>query len=313
MNRLIPEIKGHEKTTLYIIGNGFDMFHGLKTSYQDFRDWLIRSNCKYFVSDMEMMFPRLYGKELLLWRDFEEAMDSFDLIKIHKNFHQGPCDLYDEATFRMAVERIKLTLRKIPLFLRQWLSSIDIIEAKPQFDLDWNSRYFSFNYTMLLEHIYSIPGKRVMHIHNNLEGKEPLITGHKAIVSEYSTEYQCEDYIEEQSTMLIAQEMNQLVKPVDKLKKTHKVFFAALKDISNVVVFGHSLGNIDKPYIVEIQKNIKDYAHWYFITKDDSGVATLKKYVKQYNDYYDKKFVYGAELFCKKMLEENCKYFKTEK
>jgi len=26
---------------LYVIGNGFDLHHGMKTSYTDFRDWLI--------------------------------------------------------------------------------------------------------------------------------------------------------------------------------------------------------------------------------------------------------------------------------
>lgn len=313
MNRLIPELKGHEKTTLYIIGNGFDIYHGLKTRYIDFYEWLIANNCGDFVSNMEKMFPQLSGNELLLWKDFEEAMNSFDLIDIHRKFFQGKDDLYDDSTCKMVVERIKSTLKYIPIFLRQWLNCIDVLDVKPLFKLDRDSMYLSFNYTMLLEHIYLIPKNRVLHIHNSLDNDAPLITGHKTTISEYLAEDQCKGYIEEQSTKLIAQEMNQRVKPVDKLKKVHKEFFATLKRISNVVVFGHSLGDIDLPYIEEIQKNIQDYAHWYFITKDDSNVEKIQKYVKQYNNFYDPRSVCGAELFYKKMLSENCKYFKTEK
>ena len=36
MDRIIPELKGQGKNTLFIIGNGFDRFHGLKTIYQNF-------------------------------------------------------------------------------------------------------------------------------------------------------------------------------------------------------------------------------------------------------------------------------------
>ena len=312
MYRIIPELKGQGKNTLYVIGNGFDIFHGLKTSYQYFYEWLKANNCGDFISDMEAMFPTLCGGKILLWKDFENAMNSYELLDIHRYFFQGTDDLYDDATCKMVVERIKPTLKYIPIFLRQWLKHIDVYDAKPRFELDRDSMYLSFNYTMLLEHIYLIPENRVIHIHNSIENDAPLITGHKTTISEYSAEDQCKGYIEEQSTKLIAQEMNLLVKPVNKLKEKYKEFFAALKEISNVVVFGHSLCDIDMPYILEIQKNVQDDAHWYFITKDEENVEKINKYVKQYNDYYNPASVLGAELFCKKMMRENCKYITTD-
>lgn len=312
MNRLIPELKGHEKTTLYIIGNGFDIYHGLKTKYIDFNKWLIANNCGGFVTDMEKMFPQLSGNELLLWKDFEEAMDIFDLVNIHRNFFQGKNDLYDEATYKSVQERINFSLRDIPKFLKQWLSDIDVFATKPLLHLSSDSLYFSFNYTMLLEYCYFIPNNQILHIHKCINDNAPLITGHKSAISEYEADDCCRDFIEEKSTQLIAVEMNKLVKPVDQLIKQNQSFFKSLEKISHVVVFGHSLSKIDTPYIREIQKSIQDYAHWYFITKDDSNVEKIRQYVKQYNDFYDPRSVYGAELFCKKMLRENCKYFKTE-
>ena len=116
---------------------------------------------------------------------FEEAMNNFDLIDIHRKFFQGTDDLYDDNTCKMVVERINYTLKHIPIFLRQWLKRIDVFDVKPQFELDRDSMYLSFNYTMLLEHIYLIPENRVIHIHNCLESDAPLITGHKTTRSKY--------------------------------------------------------------------------------------------------------------------------------
>ena len=38
----LPDFKGQEKNMLYFVGNGFDLFHDLKTRYIDFHDWLIK-------------------------------------------------------------------------------------------------------------------------------------------------------------------------------------------------------------------------------------------------------------------------------
>ena len=39
---IFSDLKGFEKEILYIIGNGFDLYHGIPTSYKDFYCWL---NC----------------------------------------------------------------------------------------------------------------------------------------------------------------------------------------------------------------------------------------------------------------------------
>ena len=62
MNRMIPELKGQEKSTLFIIGNGFDKYHGLKTSYNDFREWLIKHNCNDFISDKDSQLANKHSK-----------------------------------------------------------------------------------------------------------------------------------------------------------------------------------------------------------------------------------------------------------
>lgn len=46
-----------EQDTLYIVGNGFDLAHGLKTKYNDFRNWLEESGFHSFVNRMEALYP----------------------------------------------------------------------------------------------------------------------------------------------------------------------------------------------------------------------------------------------------------------
>ena len=41
---------------LCIIGNGFDLHHGLETSYSNFRDFLIKSGSREFVMQLESYF-----------------------------------------------------------------------------------------------------------------------------------------------------------------------------------------------------------------------------------------------------------------
>ena len=37
---------------LYILGNGFDLYHNFKTSYHDFKEWLkVNDNEKYLIME----------------------------------------------------------------------------------------------------------------------------------------------------------------------------------------------------------------------------------------------------------------------
>ena len=55
-------------STLYIIGNGFDIAHGLKTRWADFKNFLIRYDKRLF-EQIEDLF-----KTSELWTDFETAL-----------------------------------------------------------------------------------------------------------------------------------------------------------------------------------------------------------------------------------------------
>ena len=62
-----------EPTTLFIIGNGFDLYHGSKSSYFEFRDFLKKRN-RYLSDDLELYFDCEN-----FWGDFENNLVSFSV------------------------------------------------------------------------------------------------------------------------------------------------------------------------------------------------------------------------------------------
>lgn len=301
----LPDFKGQENNTLYFIGNGFDLFHNLKTHYSDFHDWLIKYHYDDFVGAMEKLFPALQNGDYLLWKDFEEALACADLLNVHNDFFQGNDDgWFDVDVQNRVAERIKYHLYKIPSLMREWIKSIKICDAPQLLDLSTESLFLSFNYTLLLENKYFIPSDHILHIHNSIEVEEPLITGHK---SGYDKDGVTTNNINiEKSTQNIAVELNRLRKPVDTIIKRNQSFFDSLSKISNIVVFGHSLSEIDRLYFTEVFHHVKDDAKWYFVVIDEEAKNNIEALIVGYNDLLKKRT--DGSRYRNKMKIENCSY-----
>lgn len=306
MSVKLPNLRGQERNTLYIIGNGFDLDHNLKTRYWDFRKWLLEHNYDDFVKEMEMIFPKINDNELLLWQDFEAALEEADPLKIHQKFFQGVDDgWYDSKTQHVVINCIKRQLDRIPELLRDWLTDTTkaIYDIQGKYDLSRDSLYLSFNYTLLLEKVYSIPSDRILHIHNSIEDENPLVTGHKHT---YNEDIEHSNVNIEKSMLFISQRLNQLNKPVDEIIEKESNFFTSLYDITNIIIFGFSLSQIDYSYFQEVLLNVHDNAHWYFLCHNDKAKnryeTIVNKYVNLPKDYY------GRERYTRKIRAENCKY-----
>ena len=62
--------------------------------------------------------------------------------------------------------------------LINWICSIDVMKSIGRLRLEKRSIYLTFNYTKTLESYYSIPPKRVFHIHGTTDNPGSIITGH---------------------------------------------------------------------------------------------------------------------------------------
>ena len=72
--------------TLHIIGNGFDIHHGIASLYSDFREyaWEHSGSDGYWLGQLETCYPTKNKKngELELWCDLEYALGNIDFQKI---------------------------------------------------------------------------------------------------------------------------------------------------------------------------------------------------------------------------------------
>lgn len=187
---------------LFIIGNGFDIAHGLPTRYVDFRKFLEKNDFSFFERIFEIYrysFKRkihpvthevlnLNGNEDeydLLWKDFEFNMREvnenliFDEYEFELEYETEYDDQIKENIERDILETFYEIYEHLQSKLDEWISSIDITNLTKKSSLINNENYdlyLNFNYTRVLEEVYGIE-EEICHIHGEV-GKTPLIMGH---------------------------------------------------------------------------------------------------------------------------------------
>lgn len=262
LQQLQQELAGKEAETLYILGNGFDLYHGLESRYSDFRGWLMRNattqnGYKEFVDGMERLFP-LETKQDMLWSNFEAALGKYDLNLLSEEFNEAHGG-HSEDKMRSFTHNVCSQIRQN---MSEWAAQLPVNKVKKLLNLNESSLYLTFNYTRVLEDVYCIPEGNICHIHGDTNHKYDVITGH-------DWEYHYPDR-DNESDIIKAEtfeEFNGLLKnPQEQISK-HSVFFSNLSKIKHVVVIGHSLQNVDKKYFTEVSKSISPNAQWHFCTR----------------------------------------------
>lgn len=308
MERILDLMSG-DNNTLYFIGNGFDLFHkGVKSKFIHFYSWLNLKDEEHekFASNMESIFPQSGIHGNWLWTQFEEALGCFDVNKVHQTFAGKVNDrFYDEAYQKRAADIVHSVLSRIPIYLKEWAKQIDIETVKPVLPLGEESLYLTFNYTLLLERVYGINVNQIQHIHNSIIDDKPLIVGHN---KSFPQDYDTEEINIQKSKENLAKEIMVIRKPVEKIVSEHQNFFNSLGNITKVVVFGHSLSDIDIPYFEKVLYNVQDNAKWSFVVYNDDAKVRYQNIVDRYNKYINDPKVFGVSQYKGKIIPQNCNY-----
>ena len=287
----LPNFEGQEQDTLYFIGNGFDLFHGLKTKFIHFYSWLNLEDEEHeqFVTNMEELFytTGIHGNEL--WKNFEEALGKVDVDYIHDSFSGEEVDKFGDEDFqKRASKHLNHVTQRIPQYLWEWIDYTKVSKAicHPSLHLHKQSKYLTFNYTTLLEERYNIPDNQINHIHGSYK-RPPLITGHGNYIPEKKEDPH--SWNVEQSWKNIFNEAKRLRKNVSEIISQNKAYFDSLENISNVIVFGHSLSQIDRPYFEEVIHHVKDGTNWYFVYYNEDDRKKYERLIGRYAPYQRKK------------------------
>lgn len=273
--------------TLFIIGNGFDLMHGVPSTYRDFEKTVGGSLrfCLETYLDVED-----------IWADFEDALGHLDVSMMMNtevlNMWLEDFGAYDPdaqaADFFAAVETAINPAFEIPQELpkafRRWVDKLkcDTTERPLKGLLNGEGRFLNFNYTEFIEDLYGVPHDHVCYIHGcrvkiKYKPKDKLILGHKPGIEDEEWDKvrintpkfksQRKRELFEAAVETAGPEINwyydDMTKKCSDIIEGHKHFFNDLKDITEIVTVGHSLSKVDWDYFGEIAKQISK-PHWYF-------------------------------------------------
>ena len=298
----------NELMKLYIIGNGFDIAHGILCRFSDFYTYL-EENRYDVLEEMEQYYD-IY-KDSDLWSDFERELEEnicYDslvriIIKNTPNFSSDDFRDSDWYDAELEIEnKCNELLDKIRSSFEEWINSLELNIIMEKYDIDKTARFFTFNYTKVLELVYRIPTENVIHIHNKVG--EKLIFGHGKKVKDFNVkkalyrydntlldkeidgimEYGHEKFAEN----AVCEFYDKMSKHTDEIINTHLNYFSSLSDIDEVIVIGHSYNEIDFPYFKKISESVNNEAIWilhYFSDNDRLNAERLMNKINRHNNF----------------------------
>lgn len=269
--------------TLYILGNGFDIAHGIKSRYSDFKAFVLSNGNRQLVDLMDVFF----SNKRELWGDVEKALGEYDedaILDYCKPEREFDIDhsLRDSAIIEDSPDAIfKPTVDEFVETFKNWVDSIDISCVSPIWNLSNQDIYFTFNYVDTLETIYHIPQSQILHIHGSrLEKEDKYVLGHNHYRSTLEAFNDENDMIFEQNAYeKIIRWMNEYVKDTASIIKGNQIFFSGLQNIDKVITIGHSFYEVDWPYMVEIANSTGLNIPWEMHYYSNDDLLRMKEFV----------------------------------
>lgn len=259
---------------LYVIGNGFDLWHGIPSSLARFKQY-VQATDHDIYREVEDYLPTQED-----WSDLERALADMDVGALIDNLEHfmgsyGAEDWSDaghhafQNEVQNAVERLSTGLR---LKFSEWIRKLPIptpaTAQKRLATLDTDAVFFTFNYTSTLGSLYGVPPGRILFIHGCADlADDDLVLGH-AWHPQTRKSLNDRPDIEDIDTRLM--EANDTIddyfsatfKRSADLIAQHRGFFDALTDIEQVIVLGHSLSDVDAAYFMALleQRSVAEAA-----------------------------------------------------
>ena len=241
---------------LVIVGNGFDLAHKMKTSYGDFRNFLIDKHPD-IVESLEY-YSLLEPQKL--WSDFENNLSMLDVDRLSSStFLATQKGKNDDEYFSGEDDGALYFLSGEIGFIHSWSELVeewitdhveipeDTIFKKQLFNDD--NLYLSFNYTETLEYSYGISDNRVFHIHGRCGYTTSLLMGHgdrnqintvKENIPDYSVEPKRNSIMKSFLDYLKAS-----FKDVKSIIKENEQYIELYSSVENVHIIGFSFNDLD--------------------------------------------------------------------
>lgn len=280
---------------LYIIGNGFDLNHGMRTSYWDYRDFLIR---KYFYIIKEYegsQYLEAYNcsrdtrwsdLESCLRIEFEECMSD-----IAGNFYPDMTSERTPGWDDISIE-VSNTFSFLSAFTQdcfyEWINEVttpdEIIKRQ---DIDKAACFVTFNYTRTLEEIYHIPDKNILHIHGDISDFRTIQFGtpenHPDVVySSLENIYSEDEFYNVTFAPAISSISSYANNAYKGLKDNYvrlRNFLNNIGQINEIVIMGHSYLGIDEPYYSDVLVPMLSGSMWTIHVHDQEDIKQANQFI----------------------------------
>lgn len=276
---------------LYIIGNGFDLHHGLRTSYANFRDDYVKKKRSRLWKSLLQIYGEAPHHDQWWW-NFEEMLGRIDYISLMNSNNGNGLPLGPTI--------VQNILNNIPVLFGDWVKTInDNVEPDESLRIITNSYFFTFNYTLVLEKAYLIDTKNIWHIHESIKKPNDLVVGHdfdNSQLFQFFLDYRRKrPYVNQDiADKINLAALNGAKNVQDRISQNEDNFYQ-YAGIKHFIVMGLSFNNIDMPYIekiVSVNKNISD-TDWILYWHTDGEFSVM-------NDKLQKLGVNGDKIKQKK-------------
>ena len=277
---------------LYIIGNGFDIFSGLKTRYVDFRFWL-EHNYPFIYENLS----DAYEMDGDWWNDFEQQLGELNVRRFVSKFN--PCrnakgSIVEQVENRRRMEeengiphlfyynypcarRLAGLLDVLQYCFEKWVQDIMKKIEQPQYTHieKENSYFITFNYTDTLKCLYDIPDKRVLHIHGCASRHDRLVFGHNR--------FPHADIVDGDDAGKVCDVLNKYHKNPYEYILNHKELPGLLTDVDFVRIYGLSFSPVDEDYITWILSNTPETGQWEISWYSDTDKRRISDYILRHS------------------------------
>ena len=292
---------------LNIIGNGFDLYHGLPTSYYFFACYFLKNHEEtyYQLASMYGLSKGIYSypsDELTLgiddvgfWSDFEKnlAILASDWVEnsllddLDLEFSDPPVTLeIDRPNIATDIKRILFNWIRDTVDKDEVYEIVDRHIETNKVKFQKNDYFISFNYTHTLEKLYE--KKEIFHIHGECcdDNDDELIIGHgsdkeilrlRSKISELDNDTQfyqtANNRVQEYSFEIDI--LESLRKPVSKCKSALANELSYYTKPDFIRVYGCSLGEVDIPYMKLVHEKWPDvkWSFSYYSRRDVERVS----------------------------------------
>lgn len=252
--------------TLYIIGNGLDLYFKLKTLPEHFVEHLKEQHIYNNIGNAFDVLMDCYGID---WCGYEQSLNDIDLNEIELQNEIQPDYLSDHESdrdggilnMRMYVDSISnainSALEQMVILANNELEELSL-HCPPIELFKIGDAILNFNYTSTIECLFSVPDNvPIFHIHGCYKQGEQLVFGYRSNENSYTADWvsssdENEDYyiVQQREIVYAFYESWRKKLQIDNLK----IFLDKCYGINRIVVLGHSMSAVDSEYMELVEK-----------------------------------------------------------